>query len=153
MKGRKPVPTTLKLLRGNPGRREINSAEPMPPPLEAEPVPHELKDAHARREWTRIAPGLIACGQVTMADRTLLVCYCLKYGQWLRLEEEALRHPLIVKGASGNPISNPAIRLANRTLDLVIRAAAELGITPTARTRVTKTPVTAPTSKWAGALP
>lgn len=152
MKGRKPTPTTLKLLRGNPGRREINTDEPAPPPLSAEPVPHELKDAHALGEWRRIAPGLIACGQVTMADRTLLVAYCLKYGQWLRLEEEALRHPLIVKGAAGNPISNPAVRLANQTLDLVIRAAAELGITPTARTRVMKAPLAPPSSKWAGVL-
>lgn len=152
MKGRKPAPTMLKLLRGNPGRRPLNTDEPVPPALDVEPTPWELKDQHARAEWKRIAPGLIACGQVTMADRTLLVAYCLKYGQWLRLEEEALRHPLIVKGAAGNPISNPAVRLANQTLDLLIRAAAELGITPTARTRVARTPAAAPDSKWAGVL-
>lgn len=151
MKGRKPTPTTLKLLRGNPGQRRISAEEPVPPPLSADPVPPELHDAHARAEWQRLAPGLIACGQVTMADRTVLVAYCLKYGQWLRLEEEALRHPLIVKGAAGNPISNPAIRLANQTLDLLLRAAAELGITPSARTRVARTPPV-PVSKWAGVL-
>jgi P27 family predicted phage terminase small subunit len=152
MRGRKPTPLNLQLLRGNPGKRPLNMDEPVPPPLSAEPVPAELIDREARDEWTRIAPGLIACGQVTMADRTLLVAYCLKYGQWLRLEAEARKHPMIVKGARGTPLSNPAVRLANQTLDLVIRAAAELGITPTARTRVARTPIQPAVSKWADAL-
>lgn len=151
-RGRKPIPTTLQLLRGNPGKRPLNTDEPRTPLLSADPIPHELRDAAARDEWKRLAPELINCGQVTIADRTMLVAYCLKYGQWLRLEEEALKHPLIVKGAHGNPITNPAIRAANQTLDLVIRAAAELGITPTSRTRVTRMPAPATDSKWAGVL-
>ena len=30
MKGRKPVPTHLKVLRGNPGKRRLNNGEPLP---------------------------------------------------------------------------------------------------------------------------
>ena len=30
MRGRKPVPTALKKLRGNPGKRPLNDAEPKP---------------------------------------------------------------------------------------------------------------------------
>ena len=146
----RPVPRALKILRGNPGKRPLPTDEPLPAPLEADPVPHELKDQHARGEWTRIAPGLIACGQVTMADRTLLVAYCQKYGQWLRLEEHVLRHPLADPDEAPKAIK--AIRIANETLELLLRAAADLGLTPTTRTRITKTPAAA-ASKWAGALP
>ena len=31
MRGRKPKPTALKLLEGNPGKRRINGTEPKPP--------------------------------------------------------------------------------------------------------------------------
>jgi P27 family predicted phage terminase small subunit len=149
MKGRKPLPTALRILRGNPGRHALNVDEPTPPPLAAEPLPHELKDAHARAEWQRLAPGLIACGQVTIADRTLLVAYCQKYGQWLRLEEEVLRRPMTEDAAD----TIKAIRIANQTLELLMRAAAELGLTPTSRARVTKAATAPAQSKWAGALP
>ena len=30
MKGRKPVPTHLKVIRGNPGKRKLNKNEPLP---------------------------------------------------------------------------------------------------------------------------
>jgi P27 family predicted phage terminase small subunit len=142
MRGRKPVPTALKVLRGNPGQRRLNTDEPVPPALDADPMPAELTDANAQDEWQRIAPGLVACGQVTMADRTLLVAYCLKYGQWIQLERNAKR----------SPVDYRAIRCANQTLDLLIRTASELGITPASRTRVSRTPVQ-PVSKWADALP
>jgi P27 family predicted phage terminase small subunit len=146
---RRPLPRALKILRGNPGKRALSPDEPLPDPLAADPVPHELKDAHARAEWQRLAAGLIACGQVTIADRTLLVGYCLKYGQWLRLEEEVLRRPLTED--AGDTIK--AIRIANQTLEVLIRMAVELGLTPSARSKVTRAPKPAAVSKWANVLP
>lgn len=154
MRGRKPQPTALRVLRGNPGRRAYNEAEPQHAPFDASDVPPELTAAGAAAvaEWQRIAPGLAVRGHVTTVDRGVLVAYCVKYAQWVDIEAEARRHPLIVKGSANTPIANPAIGLANRTLDLVIRAAAELGITPTARARIVAVPPAPAVSKWAGAL-
>ena len=152
-RGPKPVPTSLKILRGNPSRQPLNLAEPTPPPLGAE-VPPELEDdKDARAEWERLAPGLIACGQVTLADRALLIGYCVKYGQWLHLEDVARNEDPIVEGSTGNPIVNPTHRHANALFELMIRAAGELGLTPTSRSRVTKATPAPAVSKWAGALP
>jgi P27 family predicted phage terminase small subunit len=153
MRGRKPVPTRLKVLRGNPGLRRLNSDEPTPAPLTADPVPPELTDPQAVAEWQRLAPGLIACGQVTLADRALLVGYCVKYAQWLHLEMAARNEDPVVEGSTGNPIANPTYKLANAMFELVIRAAGELGLTPTSRSRVTRTQTAPAVSKWAGALP
>jgi P27 family predicted phage terminase small subunit len=153
MKGRKPTPTALKILRGNPGQRPLNRDEPTPAPLAADPIPDELVHREARAEWQRLVPGLIACGQVTVADRALLIGYCLKYGQWLRLEDAAAAEAPIVEGSTGSPVINPTYKLANAMLDLVMRASTDLGLTPTSRARVTKAATAPAVSKWAGALP
>ena len=39
MKGRKPTPTYLKLLKGNPGKRSLNKHEPKPALLNKPPEP------------------------------------------------------------------------------------------------------------------
>lgn len=152
MRGRKPQPTALRVLRGNPGQRRLNEHEPTHPTFDPLDVPPELVDARARGEWQRIAPQLAATRQVTIVDRATLLAYCLKYGEWLALQDDAKRHPFIVKGSLGNPIPNPALRLANQTLDLMIKTASELGITPASRSRVSASAPAPPVSKWAGVL-
>ena len=152
MKGRKPKPTALKLLQGNPGRRAVNTAEPKHGALDAA-VPVELVDAAARAEWSRVATVLAAHGHVTTVDRATLLGYCLKYAQWQALEREAAAHPFIVKSPSGYPLPNLALGMANKAFALVLKAAAELGITPSSRSRVHAVEhATPPTSKWAGLL-
>ena len=49
--GRKPTPTTLKELKGNPGRRPLNEAEPKPAARLPSPPAHLSRSA--RREWRR----------------------------------------------------------------------------------------------------
>jgi P27 family predicted phage terminase small subunit len=153
VRGRKPQPTKLKVIRGNPGKRPLNDSEPTHPALETA-CPDDLVDPVARTEWDRLAPQLISSGQVTMVDRGTLMGYCLKYAQWKALEAEAKNHPFIVRSPSGYPIPNPALGMANRAFALMLKAAAELGITPSSRSRVSvgsQTPQPQK-SKWAGAL-
>lgn len=153
MRGRKPQPTALRVLRGNPGRRPLNLQEPVHDGLD-HACPDDLVDAVARAEWDRVAPMLIDRGQVTVVDRSVFVGYCLKYAQWRALEAEAAAHPFIVKSPSGYPIPNPALGMANKVFALMLKAAAELGITPSARSRVTASlqRSSLPQSKWAGIL-
>lgn len=150
MRGRKPQPTALKVLRGNPGRRPLNAAEPVHDPLPTD-CPDDLVDPVARAEWTRIAPMLITRGQVTSVDRSTLIGYCFKYAQWKALEDDARKHPFIVKSPNGYPLPNPALGMANKVFGLMLKAAAELGITPSARSRVAAAIVVPvlPASKWA----
>jgi phage terminase small subunit len=97
-RGAKPMPTALKILRGNPGHTTINTDEPTPPPLAGD-VPEELEgDDYARAEWLRIVPGLLACGQVTSADRALLVIYCHSYAEFRRLNEDVRDEGNVIDG-------------------------------------------------------
>jgi P27 family predicted phage terminase small subunit len=140
MRGRKPQPTALKLARNNPGRRPLNENEPVHGAMDTG-CPDTLTDPVARAEWERVAGQLSETNQVTTVDRTTLIGYCLKYGQWVALEQEASRHPFIVRSPSGYPMPNPALGMANKVFGLMLKAAAELGITPSSRSRVSVQPV------------
>jgi P27 family predicted phage terminase small subunit len=137
-RGPRPQPTALKMLRGNPGRRPLNDREPQHAALMSLDAPENLT-GDARVEWDRVVEALTSAGQVTEVDRGTLIAYCLKFGQWQELEAEAKKHPFIVRAPSGYPIPNPAIGMANRCFALMLKAAAELGITPSSRSRVIAT--------------
>lgn len=155
VRGRKPKPTALKVLQGNPGHRDLNGDEPQHTALAIADYPPELStgrleaDTEARAEWDRVAGGLVISGQVTAVDRGLLVSYCVKYGQWFALEREAALTPFVVNTPAGHPIKNPGLVLANQTLGVMLRAAAELGITPSSRSRVTSVKTGAPANPLA----
>lgn len=59
-RGRKPKPTALKILEGNPGKRPINENEPIPPKGTVK-CPTWL-EPEAKKEWKRLAPSLEAMG-------------------------------------------------------------------------------------------
>ena len=86
MRGRKPKPTTLKVLAGNPGHRALNDREP-PAPDDA-PEPPDCLDAEGQAEWHRVTACLRQMGLLTAADRTALMAYCLAYSRWLQAEKQ-----------------------------------------------------------------
>jgi P27 family predicted phage terminase small subunit len=132
MRGRKPDPADVKRYKGNPGRRPINEREPQYQRIDPA-TPEELTDPTARAEWDRLVPTL---QHVTTADRALVIAYCQKYAQWIHLETEAASGAFLVRGAHGGKVANPLIAMANRAYALFMRAAIELGVTPSQRPRV-----------------
>ena len=52
----KPMPTALKILTGNRGKRPLNENEPKPKVKKLKPP--EYLDKVAKKEWSRIAPIL-----------------------------------------------------------------------------------------------
>src|SRR4051794_26173414 len=106
MKGRKPIPTRLKILYGNPGKRPLNDCEPKPKP-DLPSCPKHL-DAAAKKEWKHVARSLHACGILTRVDRSILAAYCQCYSRWVKLEGivqrvgEVILHP-VTKAPYPNP--------------------------------------------------
>ena len=74
MRGRKPKPTRLKLIEGNPGRRPIRGDEPQPPA--SQPTCPAHLSPTAKAEWKRLAQSLNAIGLLTQVDRAALAAYC-----------------------------------------------------------------------------
>lgn len=135
MKGRKPTPTAVKVLRGNPGRRPVDiTGEPRPDSS----IPHcpaHLND-EAKREWRRMVKKLHEAGLFTYIDKAALAMYCQAWGRWVEAEEKLEKHGSIMKTKNGNLIQNPYLAVANRAMKQLKEMAAEFGMTPSARTRV-----------------
>jgi len=134
MRGRKPNPTALKILHGNPGRRPLNRAEPAPPPVRDLTVPPELQGV-AADEWRRLAPELHRLGLLTTIDDRALVAYCQTWARWLEAEDQIRAHGMVLTGKHG-PIVSPFVGIAARTMQALKAWLVEFGMTPSARTRV-----------------
>ena len=142
MRGRKPAPTHLKLVRGNPGKRRLNKAEPAPERVMPSP-PVELC-ADARLEWDRVAGELHRIGVLSGIDRAALAAYCQAYGRWVvaeraiakMAERDQLTEGLMIRTTNGNAVQNPLVGTANKAMADLVRYAAEFGMTPSARSRV-----------------
>ena len=141
-RGKKPTPTHLKLVTGNPGKRSLPAAEPAPE-LMIPPVPTDLCD-DAKLEWGRVSVELHRLGLLSGIDRAALAAYCASYGLWVRTMRRLRKQEaedkefggLLTKSAKGNIMSNPLIGIANKAAADVVRYAEQFGMTPSARARV-----------------
>lgn len=144
--GRKPKPTHLKLVTGNPGKRPLPKAEAKVVPALPSPPPH-LAD-EAKVEWGRVSEDLFKVGLLSHIDRAALAAYCQAYGRWVQAERaiaemakrDQLTGGLMIKTTNGNAIQNPLVGTANKAAADMVRFAAEFGMTPSARSRINAEP-------------
>ena len=134
-RGRKPKPTALKILEGNPGKRPLNENEPIPPKGSIKCPTWLLPEA--KKEWKRLAPSLEAMGVLTMADLTAFEGYCQAYARWKEAEEFMTQHGTIVKTKSGYWQQVPQVSIAQTYLKIMNKIAEQFGLTPAARSRIT----------------
>jgi phage terminase small subunit len=105
MPGRRPKPTAIRRLEGNPGKRAWNHHEPEPP--DAQPrCPGHLSPV-AQREWRRLAGTLHKMGVLTTVDRAALAGYCAAYGRWAEAEERLRRRPRSTRPPRATSSSRP----------------------------------------------
>ena len=136
MKGRKPKPTKLKELAGNPGGRPLNSSEPRPPTPDRAPYAPRYLNAEGKREWRRIVPLLMSLGLYTDLDYAALAMYCQAYGRWVQAERALAKQELILTGAEGGMYQNPMLHVANKAWDQMRKILAEFGLSPSSRSRL-----------------
>ena len=83
--GRRPTPTVLKALAGNPGHRPLNANEPQPEASKPRCPP--VLQGEARAEWRRMSRRLHRIGLLTEIDGPLLTTYCLTWARLIEAEE------------------------------------------------------------------
>ena len=85
MRGPRPQPVKLKLLRGNPGQRRIGQVfEPPKPPRP--PDPPAFLSGEALAEWHRVVPSLMLFGLLQETDTMVLAAYCVSAARWKDVE-------------------------------------------------------------------
>ena len=138
-RGPPPKPTRLKLLAGNPGKRRLNRREPQPP-SDAPRCPKWLSP-QAKSVWKRVAPVLKRMGVLTQVDGDALAGYCQTFARWKAAEEFLVQHGDVypVRDAGGRVKfmqQFPQVSIARNLLQLLKGFQQELGMTPSARSRI-----------------
>src|SRR5215210_3578103 len=91
----------------------------------------------AKAEWKRIVHELYDLGVISRLDRAALAGYCQAYARWIEAERKLQETPPILKMPSGYIQTNPWLTIATKQMELMQRFAAELGMTPSSRSRAT----------------
>lgn len=135
MAGRRPLPSNVHVLRGNPGKRRRNPAEPRP----AQRLPDcpAVLSETARAEW----PGVVALIAEVKEDKAVNVLalsqLCEALADFRAAGTAVAEHGLTYVTETGQIKANPAVRL-RADADRRIRAwLVEFGLTPAARSRLT----------------
>ena len=138
MAGRRPTPTELKLVRGNPGKRAINKKEPKPARRIPSAPAHLTSEAQVA--WGRLTVLLDRMGVLTEADGFALERLCDCYAEIL-----ALREVIDLQGRTYETTStqgelvlkaNPAVAMLADVDRRFKSYLVEFGLTPAARSKV-----------------
>lgn len=133
-RGRKPKPTAVKILEGNPGKRPLNTREPQYS-RRAPPCPAWL-EPEAKRVWRRLNKEMEAAGTLTNADREVFASFCQSYARWKEAEEFISEHGTIMRTPSGYLQQIPQVSIAQTYMKKMNEAGSLLGLNPSARSRI-----------------
>lgn len=133
-RGRKPKPTALKMLEGNPGGRLLNTKEPKPE-KKAPRCPSWLED-EAKKEWKRMAKVLENMGLLTEMDMAAFAGYCQAYARWKEAEEFLTQHGSMVRTPNGYLQQVPQVSIAQTNMKIMLKFCEQFGLTPSARSRI-----------------
>lgn len=139
MKGRKPTPTHLKVVAGNPGRRPLNDAEPVA--QKSRPSCPSHASDKARETWGYVCSILDQMGLLSDVDALAIEMLCEAYADYLAavqaLKEFGSDYYQTVNQSGGvMHRAHPAVAV-KQDADRRIRGwLAEFGMTPSSRSRV-----------------
>ena len=134
-RGRKPKPTAKKQLAGNPGKRALNTSEPEFSKI-TDVDPPEWLSERAAVMWKMILPELLRENVVALTDLHNVEAFCTAYDNWRMAQESIRDNGIVVAGATGGPVKNPALTAANETMRQMVTFGSLLGLDPSSRTRL-----------------
>lgn len=146
--GRKALPATVHLLRGNPSKKSAAELKAMQDknvesalPVKIPPCPAFLtKDAKA--EWKRISKDLAVLGMVNELDRSELAVYCQAWADWKKAREMIGglgELGMIDKTPNGFKQTSVWMQIANRAEERMNKAGSNFGFSPAARAKLRQT--------------
>lgn len=125
----------MRVLDGNAGKRPVNEHEPIPPgKLEERPPPDGLNDAQKTiwRQAIKSAPP----GMLRHLDESCLFVWVVARERHADASKKVAELGSLLKGKTGTPYQNPYLAIMNKQAAILLKAAAELGFTPSSRSRV-----------------
>ena len=137
MRGKTPTPTTLKIMRGNPGQRPLNLDEPWSPLLKRMPPAPGFLDDEGKRVWSAEGRRFIKAGLLTALDLTMFGTWCIWYSKRDIASRAVNQSGLVVKaGGVGNPYINPYMNVISMCSKGMHQIKIEFGLSPASRSKV-----------------
>jgi P27 family predicted phage terminase small subunit len=133
MRGRKPAPTTLKILEGRQPCR-INKNEPTA--VRGRPQCPDWLDDVAKAKWGQMLDVIEPMGTLTLAEGEALALYCGAFSRYRQALDIIARDGVVPLGPDGSPRRNPAIGIAKDAEAVMLRIQAEFGLSPASRGKV-----------------
>jgi P27 family predicted phage terminase small subunit len=137
MASKQPIPTEIKRLRGNPGKRPLPhpGEEPEPERVETLPDPPDWVGEYGIKEWERVGPVLIEQRLLTEADLMAFAAYCANVHLMIVSMGDIEKNGTTVLGARGE-VRNPALASFAQAVTSLRALATEFGMTPSSRGRM-----------------
>lgn len=135
-RGPKPKPRNLRLVQGDRTSR-INDDEPNVP-VASPPAPDHLVGEEVDA-FEETAGKLARMRVMTEADVDALAMYAVNFVRWKEATAKVREMGLVVKSPKNYPIQNPFLAIANRAQKDCLSVLTEFGLTPSSRTKVSKT--------------
>ena len=134
MAGRRPKPTAIHVLNGNPSKKKLSKTEPSP--TVGAPACPDWLDARAKSAWAYIVPELMAVGVLTVADGLALQQLCEAYADWKSACEIVAAEGILSSDSDGNIRKHPAVQIKSDADKRVRAWLGEFGLTPAARAKL-----------------
>ncbi len=135
--------------RGNPKYKGSNACNE-PQPEKGRPICPAWLSPEAKRVWKRLLPILEQMRVCTKADIDLLTCYCEKFAHWREcvtfLRKHGDTYPIYhylkdgTRGEAKGFTNFPQVKTALAEAEALIRMGDRLGLSPSARTRISVEP-------------
>lgn len=120
-------------LRKDPQRRNKNEPKPRPGWPE---IPEEVEaDDYARAKWFQTCQTLDEMRILTTADLDLLAAFCRTYSEYRKRLAHMDEHGITFDTEKGPKIT-PQAQDVHKYADRMLKQIAELGLTPSARSRI-----------------
>ena len=133
--GRRPKSTSQKKLNGNPGGRPLNPNEPTA--VAGLPRCPAHVTGPARLIWHRLGKQLVAERRMALVYEGTFAAYCVAWGRWVKAETAMAKEGgEIITGKNGRPMQSPWLSISNKAHTQMMKAASELGLSPTAQSKV-----------------
>jgi len=147
MKGRPPLPTELKLLRGTLRRGRVNTSEPAPPCLAADTIPPRWLSRAGKAVWREFLPQV--CAWVAVTDVEIFGRFCALVADFRALRADIDRHGMTMQRISpkGVPLGSakrPEVEMIRQVEKELRSVETLLGFNPSARSKVKTVEKTSP---------
>jgi P27 family predicted phage terminase small subunit len=138
MAGRKPTPTAIRELRGNPGKRALPANEPVAEP--SMPLYPSYFTDDQRDAWNDLAERLFGMKVLTEGDAMALELLVVAYTEWryavATVEEEGSTYCTTTESGDRMYRARPEVAIASDAWRRISSMLREFGLTPSARTKV-----------------